>query len=448
MGFISGIKKSEFGKNVAVLMTGNGISQLFVILIAPVLARLFTPAEIGVYAFLLSIVNVFTVISSGRYEQAIVISKNDKEAINVFSLGFLLLSSISILMLLLVFVLRISGFVFFDGNINEDWAYTIPFFNFLFSVYLLFRYYSIRIKKFKSVSASMPVESFVKGGLSIALGWLFCGAWGLVVAGFIGKFLSVLTIFKGVLNHIKNNFKFVSLSEVKQLAKIHYKFPAFDAPNALVYSFGQQGVIMFLTKLFNESIAGVYSYTNRILLTPIRFFAGSYAQVMYQKLSEIRNKEDDYYFKLIAKSTNQIFYILVIPFIIFVYTAKYYIPFVFGEDWIDLYRYMYALAPYSFMVLISPAFTNVFKIDNKQDVGLVLKIIFVALRIGAIVMGSILGWDIMFTLLVFSLVSVITMLLNYFVYYFIFKKPMPHSIYSYILLSFAAYFIMFKYLIY
>ena len=196
---------------------------------------------------------------------------------------------------------------------------------------------------------------------------------------------------------------------------------------------------MFITKLFSASIAGIYNYTNRILLTPIRFFASSYSQVMYQKLAEQRLKNETYYFSLIAKSTNQIFYYLSIPFALFVYTSVYYIPVVFGENWLDLYKFMYILAPYSFLVLMSAAFTNVFQIDNKQDIGLILKIVFVVFRIGAIILGASLNWDILFTLTLFSMGSVISLLSNYFVYYRVSRKALPFSIYLFILVSIAVY---------
>jgi O-antigen/teichoic acid export membrane protein len=427
-------------------MTGNGLSQVFVLLISPILSRLFTPAEIGILAFLLSLVGLFTTISAARYEQAIVVAEDDSEAVNIFSLSFILSVAVSFLIFIGIIIFKASGFDFFGGNISELWAYSIPVFNLVFSLYTLFRFYAIRNKKFNHISASMPAESVAKGGLSIALGWIFGGAWGLIVAAFVAKIISLYLVFKANLQIFKRDFNLISKSRIINLAKKYYKFPAFDGPNALVHSFGQQGIVIFLAKFFSESVVGLYSYTNRILLTPVQFFANSFTQVMFQKLSVLRNKKNPYYFKLIEKSTNQIFYILIIPFAAFVYAAKYYVPFVFGENWIELYKYMYVLAPFAMLVLFSAAFNNVFKIDNKQDYALGLKLIFVPSRIAVILIGSFLAWGILKTLFVFSVVSVFTSLLSYLVYYgFLMKKPLPHSIYSFIIASALAYWLMFNY---
>src|SRR6056297_1720284 len=136
------------------MMTGNGLSQVIAVLLTPVVARFFTPAEIGVYAFLLSIVMVFSNIASGRYEQAIVVAEDEIEVINLFALSLIILSVFNVFILLVVIVLLFANFSFFEGRISELWALTIPVFGLIYSFYLLLRFYSIRMKKFNNISAS------------------------------------------------------------------------------------------------------------------------------------------------------------------------------------------------------------------------------------------------------------------------------------------------------
>ena len=83
--------KSEFGKNVVTLMTGTTIAQILPVALTPVLTRLFSPEEFGAFAFFASIISILLVFSSGRYEQAIVLPKEDKDAINILGLCFSLL---------------------------------------------------------------------------------------------------------------------------------------------------------------------------------------------------------------------------------------------------------------------------------------------------------------------------------------------------------------------
>jgi len=92
--------KSEFSRNVLTLMTGTTIAQAIPIAISPILTRIYTPEDFGVFALFIAIVGFFSVIASARYEQAILIPKKDEDAINIFALGFIIICSISLFLLI------------------------------------------------------------------------------------------------------------------------------------------------------------------------------------------------------------------------------------------------------------------------------------------------------------------------------------------------------------
>ena len=74
--------KSEFSRNVMTLLTGSVIAQFIPLLLTPILSRLFSPEEFGLFAFYISIITLFSAIATGRYELAILLPKDDKKAIN------------------------------------------------------------------------------------------------------------------------------------------------------------------------------------------------------------------------------------------------------------------------------------------------------------------------------------------------------------------------------
>ncbi len=82
--------QSEFSKNVLTLMTGSTLSQAIPIAISPILTRLYTPEDFGLYAIFIAIITIFGTIVSGRYELAIMLPENDEHAINIFGLGILI----------------------------------------------------------------------------------------------------------------------------------------------------------------------------------------------------------------------------------------------------------------------------------------------------------------------------------------------------------------------
>src|SRR5450759_598427 len=96
--FSNQLLKSELLRSASVLITGTVIAQLISILLQPVLRRFFSPETFGTYSVYLSIVGIITVISSLRYDDAIVLPKNDKESANVLFLSLISNFIISVLL--------------------------------------------------------------------------------------------------------------------------------------------------------------------------------------------------------------------------------------------------------------------------------------------------------------------------------------------------------------
>jgi O-antigen/teichoic acid export membrane protein len=82
-------------------MAGTGLSQLLTIASSPILTRLYNPFEFGKLAFFMSACALISIFSTGRYELAIMLPKNEKTAFNllifVIALSLCLNSSLLII---------------------------------------------------------------------------------------------------------------------------------------------------------------------------------------------------------------------------------------------------------------------------------------------------------------------------------------------------------------
>ncbi len=67
--------KSEFSRNVLTLMTSTTIAQAIPLAISPILTRLYTPSDFGIFALYMSISSIISVVVTGRYELAIMLPK-------------------------------------------------------------------------------------------------------------------------------------------------------------------------------------------------------------------------------------------------------------------------------------------------------------------------------------------------------------------------------------
>ncbi|MBK7683641.1 MAG: hypothetical protein IPJ26_14755 [Bacteroidetes bacterium] len=60
--------RSEFLKNVLVLLTGTGLGQFITLLASPILSRIYSPAEYGVFTLFVSTASMMAAISAARYD--------------------------------------------------------------------------------------------------------------------------------------------------------------------------------------------------------------------------------------------------------------------------------------------------------------------------------------------------------------------------------------------
>ena len=95
--------KSEFTRNVLTLMTGTTISLAIPIAISPILTRIYTPEDFGVFSLYMAITTIIAVIATGRYELAIMLPKKDENAADILILSLIVSLVISLISFLIVF---------------------------------------------------------------------------------------------------------------------------------------------------------------------------------------------------------------------------------------------------------------------------------------------------------------------------------------------------------
>ena len=81
-------------KKIAILVTGTLVAQLITILLTPLLSRIYSPSDFGLFAIFFSTTGILSSIIGGRYEIAIVQPKKMSESMTLafISLSIMLLS--------------------------------------------------------------------------------------------------------------------------------------------------------------------------------------------------------------------------------------------------------------------------------------------------------------------------------------------------------------------
>ncbi|MBL4577086.1 MAG: oligosaccharide flippase family protein, partial [Flavobacteriales bacterium] len=184
--------KSDFTRHVLTLSTGTALSQIIPILLAPLLTRLYTPVDFGLLTIYVSLSSLIAIVSTGRYEMAIVLPREDKDAVGIFALSLSIASGISLVSLLVfwTFQSEISGW--YNEPQIKPWLLLIPLTVFLTGISQTLNYWLTRQKKFKSISAAKVSDSSLNNLVKVGLGFRTTGVGGLIIGNIIGQFMFVL----------------------------------------------------------------------------------------------------------------------------------------------------------------------------------------------------------------------------------------------------------------
>lgn len=407
--------KSEFTKNVLTLVTGTTIAQAIPVAISPILTRLYSPDDFGVYALFLSITAIFGSISAGRYEQAIVLPKKDEDAINIFSLGL----GITILLSVLVFLLVLFFNHFFTELLQNEaislWLYFTPLVIFLFGLFNLLTYFNIRKGEFKDLAKASVIKSVVLSISQLTLGFLKYGTGGLISGQILSQLSSNLKLF---LNIIKDKVLLASISiqNIKAQAIRYKNFPLFSTWAVLAnkLSFNLNNIL--ISTLFNLSTLGIYSLVQKVLGMPSILVGTSISHVFLKHATEEKNTYGNCR-KSFNKTLKKMFIIGFPIFFIIFFVIEDLFVIIFGEEWGIGGIYAKILVPLFFVRFLSSTLSPVLSIYEKQKSEIYINIILLTVSLGLILYFN----DFMVFLYVYTTASSLCYL-SFLLYYYKLSK--------------------------
>ena len=194
---IGRLAKGSFVRNVIILMFGSGMSQLIPLLFSPILSRLFTTAEFGVFTVFTTLAAFLGVLATFRYDLAIIIPKKKSDAFHLLALSVfitIIISSI-ILIITLLFARPIGKLL----NTEEltPWLPFLALSILLLGISQSLNFWHNRNKSYKTLSANMISQSTTTAVVSTSNGFAKMNAGGLIIGSLTGKLVSgILYIYK------------------------------------------------------------------------------------------------------------------------------------------------------------------------------------------------------------------------------------------------------------
>jgi O-antigen/teichoic acid export membrane protein len=376
--------KSEFGQNILTLMTGTTIAQAIPLAISPILARIYTPEDFGVYALFVAIVGLMSVMAAFRYEQAILLPKFDKNAINVFMLGVGLVFMVFFASELFIFIFYKEIVSIINNEQIGIWLYFAPVTAMFIAIFNLLVSYSNRTKNYHNIAQATVIKSLVLATGQIAIGFLRIGPTGLIFGQVIAQFFANIKLFKNIVQD-KKLISSVSRLKMYSLAKRYRNFPKYNTPHALLGAISESMPVYILTLYFSSELVGYYAFSLMVVLAPLMILSVSISKVYNQKIVEIKSSGDAYLFSfnLIVNLMKKV----LLPYVLFVLYAPEVFVFVFGSNWQESSVIVQILSPWLLLVFIVGTLSYLPSIYNQQKKAMRIEIMNFIIKLIALMIG-------------------------------------------------------------
>ena len=345
--------KSAFSKNVLTLMTGTTIAQAIPIAISPILTRVYTPEDFGIFALYLAIVGFISIVITARYEMAIVLPKSDEEAINVLALALLITLSLVVLSILTILLFKDEILQLFNAQSVGNLIFLVPISLLFAGIIQTFNYWSNRKEYFKAMSSSQIAQSFTIGSMQPLFGYFSING-GLILGNILGRAVAAFVLVDKFVKNDKKYLKEVNKESMITQMKKYKDFPLVNSLHAFSDILRSSGSVMLISTFFGTTVLGFYSLSLRVLQVPIGIIGYALGQVLYKKFTTLHNDGENLY-PYVKSVVVKLFLIAVPSFGVLFFIAPELFAFVFGEKWRVAGEYSQLLIPYLFMnFLISP----------------------------------------------------------------------------------------------
>jgi O-antigen/teichoic acid export membrane protein len=398
--------KRPFVRNVITVASGTATAQAISMAFAPFITRLYGPEVFGLQSLFISLVGLFATVAALGYPTAIVLPKNDSDALGLAKLSiFISLGTASISSI---------GIYYFDDNILKllnaekliEYSFLIPIAT-IFSIFSsVLAQWLIRKKQFSLTAKYSIATSALINSIKTVLGIINPTAMTLIATNVVGTVFSTAITWFGwyrlTLPTIENKKSTEPPTALKQLAIQHSDFPLLRTPQNLINALSQSLPVLLLSAYFGASSAGQYSLAITVLGIPASIIGGSVMSVFYPRITEaIRDGENPQ--KLILQTTLGMTVSGAIPFLIIVVTGPLIFKMIFGENWHSAGIYAQWLSIWIFFQYINrPAVSAIPALDLQGGL-LIYEIFSSGAKILALWMGFVLYKDAIIAIALFSL---------------------------------------------
>lgn len=371
---------------VLTLVSGTAIAHAITAATLVVVARLYTPTDVGVLGLFASIYYILAVIACLRFDIAIPLPESDGEARDVFWLALVGGLFLSALIALVLLAIPDTAIVRLGLGRVAPHLWMLPLAVFATACFSALQNWHVRKRSYGLVARARVAQSASASLIQVSSGLVAPSPFGLI-AGFVvnGGTAAVLILVqmwrKATLTLLKPDF-----ARLRPALRQYSYYPRYSIWEALANSAAIQLPVLLIGVLVSEAEVGQLLLATSVVQAPMALFGTATSQVF---LSQAPERARQGRLEEVTRSTTRTLFRIGAPILAAIgLLSPFAFPIAFGAEWTRAGIIVAWMAPWLLLQFISSPVSMVLYIAGRQRLAMALQMSGLVFRVFATWLGA------------------------------------------------------------
>ena len=263
-------------RSTLTLLAGGALAQVLPLLLGPWLTRIYSPTEFGQFSLVWTLSTNLAVIGCARYEFALPLERDDKQASLLMALCGRLLLTITAVSVVIAWLLAAWQ------DLPLFWLLPAALLSGGATQWLIL--WATRAQRFQLLASARVLQYGGGALLQLLLGLLQFGAVGLLLGPLLAGLAAALVLARPA---PLGGWSALWRSEhgaVKTMALRHRDFPLLNTPHAFAGALQDSLAMLLIATWTGDAAAGYWALALRYLKAPASLVGGALSQTLYPRL--------------------------------------------------------------------------------------------------------------------------------------------------------------------
>lgn len=322
----------RFTGAVSRILLGSLIGQGTLLLVSPILTRLYAPEDFGAFAMITAVCAVLGSVSTLSWERAVVLPREEVDSRALVALGMITMAAIISIIAVLAFIGRELLAEWSGVPILSVYWWVIPVTLVAMAMNALVSAIIVRRQDYSGLAVRNASQGVAQAAWGVGLGALGASPLGLISSLAVGRFIGLfgLGIRRRRIGIPRGQ---ITGDRLVAAARRYKRFPLINAWSSAINSIGLQLPAILLIFLYGAVEAGLFALTVRVLAAPVGMIVDAVSKHFESTFARALRAEQPVLQSMVKGVVKRQALIGAIPALIVLIGSPVLFEWVFGAQW-------------------------------------------------------------------------------------------------------------------